>query len=226
MRTQRRPPQTVRLRQLAVIEGTPQTAELLLDGAIFEPARTAETTGRLTQARDRGTWYLPGLHDLTGDDEIVDDHGDTWQVTGGATPWLDRTEAPVRRATPYATRVSIGTGGTAPQWDATQRRTTTGPGTVVYAGPARITPMGETAFTDTSVEVAGDDVDVRRYAIEIDPLTEGAGLVLIGHRVTVHALPEAVVGDDPALWGRRLTVTGVALGSGQLVRTLTASLED
>lgn len=229
MRTQRRTPQRVTLAHLDISgtngPGATVTATTV-DGAIFEPKTTQVLGEGLSRNLAAGVWLIPGLHAVSGDDTITDEAGHVWIVSEASTAWHDRTEAAVRRATPLPTLVAIGTGTTAPRWDATKRRTVTDPAGAVYTGRARLTTRAGTP--DARTEAAGDDLAIRTYDVELAPTT-GAGSVEIGHRLVVQApsgpSTGAVPGDDPALWGRTLTVTGVARGSGQLARFLTARLD-
>lgn len=227
MRTQRRAPQSV---TLAHLDNSGATTSTAVHGAVFEPKTTQVLGEGLSRNLAAGVWLLPGLHAVSGDDTITDEAGHVWIVSEASTAWRDRTEAAVRRATPLPTLVSIGTGTTGPRWDATERRTVADPADAVYTGRARLTTRAGTP--DARTEAAGDDLAVRAYDVELEP-TAGADAVEIGHRLVVQVPTStsgapstgAVPGDDPALWGRTLTVTGVARGSGQLARFLTARLD-
>lgn len=104
MRSQRRSGRTVVL--VAVVktrsdvgDSTETETPTTVHGAIFEPERPLERTGdsRATVVRP-AMWNLPGVHELDADD-LVKDGDVTWQVLGGSTVWLDRTEVPVVRVT-------------------------------------------------------------------------------------------------------------------------------
>lgn len=223
MRTQRRAPQSV---TLAHLDANGATTSTTVHGAVFEPKTTQVLGEGLSRNLAAGVWLLPGLHAVSGDDTITDEAGHVWIVSEASTTWRDRTEAAVRRATPLPTLVSIGTGTVDPRWDAIERRTVTDPADAVYVGRARLTTRAGTP--DARTEAAGDDLAVRTYDVELEPIAS-ADAVEIGHRLVVQdpsgPSTGAVPGDDPALWGRTLTVTGVARGSGQLARFLTARLD-
>lgn len=119
MRTQRRAARTVTIAAVAksddsdVGDSTETHTFTEVERAIFEPERPLERTGDGQALVVRPAMFnLPGVHDLDADDLIlegaldvvvVDDAivGGTvvWQVVGGSTVWLDRTEVPVTRAT-------------------------------------------------------------------------------------------------------------------------------
>lgn len=102
MRTQRRPSATVTVVRTTTTRdalGNKTTSRVTtsVEGAIFEPERTLERTGDdRAPVIQPARWNLPGVYELDGDDTI-EDGDNVWQVVGGSTVWLDRTEVPVTR---------------------------------------------------------------------------------------------------------------------------------
>lgn len=103
MRTQRRPPVTIRLIRATTTADdhlgneTESTTTQIVPNAIFEPGALNERAST-DQAKvyEPAFFNVPGVHPMDSNDRVVT-CGVTWYVQGGSTVWLDRTKIPVAR---------------------------------------------------------------------------------------------------------------------------------
>jgi hypothetical protein len=103
VRTQRRPPVTVRLvRANRTVDkygnGSRDPKVCVVDNALFEPDEPVErASDDQVPVLEFGHWNIPGRHTLVANDSIKAG-ADTWQVVGGGVIWLNRTKVRVQRA--------------------------------------------------------------------------------------------------------------------------------
>lgn len=122
----------------------------------------------------------------------------------------------VDQATQDASLVTIGEQGSASHWDEGLGRTVTDPVNPVYAGPASLMAVSDTARALVVVE---DPTKVRVYEVTLPYIATVA--VAVEQVITVDA------GDaDPMLAGRTLRVGHIERGSRRFSRVLLAILLD
>jgi hypothetical protein len=130
--------------------------------------------------------------------------------------WGESHAQVIDRALSTASTVTIGPAGGTAAWDEGLGRTVTQPAAAVYAGPAELMAVSDTARALTVVE---DPVKTRVYDVTL-PYAASAG---IETEMVITVDP----GDpDPILAGRTLRVHAIERGSRRFSRVLLAVLLD
>lgn len=130
--------------------------------------------------------------------------------------WGD-AHAPVVGRTLTNATVAIGPAGGTSSWNEGRGQTETAAAGAVYAGPASIMPVSDTARILTVVE---DPTSTRVYDVTLDLSHAGADLIQAEHVIRVTGC------DDAQLVTKTLTISGIERGSQRFSRVLLAVLND